>query len=254
MNNIHKYVIRTADSLLNTILMLFLCVVGLYSVYSLWDNQQIIQAAENVQADLLQYKPDIENLGPTFEELLALNPDVCAWVTLDNTQVDHPIVQGTDNLQYINTDVYGNFALAGSIFLDSRNSKDFTDAYSLVYGHHMAEGKMFGDLDLYKEKDFFSENNTGILLLPDRAYNLKIFACLVVNSRDDYIFEPDKWKGNATEIIHYAENNALHHNEELLNRLKGQENVQILSLSTCSSEYDEARTIVLAVMEPYISE
>lgn len=253
MNSIHKYVIKTADSLLNTILMLFLCVVGLYSVYSLWDNQQIIQAAENVQADMLQYKPDIENLGPTFEELLALNPDVCAWVTLDNTQVDHPIVQGTDNLQYINTDVYGNFALAGSIFLDSRNSKDFTDAYSLVYGHHMAEGKMFGDLDLYKEKDFFSENQTGTLLLPDRAYNLKIFACLVVNSRDQYIFEPDKWKGNAKEILYYAKKNALHHNEELLNKLKGQDDVQILSLSTCSSEYDEARTIVLAVMEPYIS-
>lgn len=252
MNKIHRYVIKTADSLLNTILMIFLCVVGLYSVYSLWDNHQIIQAAENVMEDMLQYKPDIEDLGPTFEELLALNEDICAWVTLDNTQIDYPIVQGEDNLDYINTDVYGNFALAGSIFLDSRNSKDFTDAYSLVYGHHMAEGKMFGDLDLYKEKEFFEENTTGTLLLPDRAYDLDILACLVVNSRDEYIFEPDKWESDVSGIVRYAEQNALHTHEELLNTIKGQSDVQILSLSTCSSEYDDARTIVLAVMEPYI--
>lgn len=252
MNNIHKYVIKTADSLLNTILMLFLCVVGLYCVYSLWDNHQIIQAAENVMTDMLNYKPDIEDLGPTFEELLALNEDVCAWVTLDNTQIDYPVVQGEDNLDYINTDVYGNFALAGSIFLDSRNSNDFTDAYSLVYGHHMADGKMFGDLDLYKEKDFFEENTTGTLLLPDRAYKLDILASLVVTSKDKYIFEPDKWKNEAGKIVSYAEQNALHINEGLLNKLKGQSDIQILSLSTCSNEYDDARTIVLAVMELYI--
>lgn len=253
MNSIHKYVIKTADSFLNLILVLALSVVGLYSVYCLWDNHQIIQAAENVQNDLLKYKPDADNPGPTFEELLALNPDVCAWVTLDNTNVDHPIVQGKDNMTYINTDVYGNFALAGSIFLDSRNDKNFEDAYSLVYGHHMADGKMFGDLDLYKEADFFEENTTGTLLLPDRAYSLDILACLEVDSRDKVIFEPEQCRSSASGVITYAEQKALHIHEELLDKIKGQENIQILSLSTCSSEYDDARTIVLAVMEPYIS-
>ena len=67
----------------------------------------------------------------SFEELLGINPDVCAWVTLDNTAIDYPVVQGEDNFTYVNTDVYGDFSLAGSIFLDVNCDKNFTDPYSL---------------------------------------------------------------------------------------------------------------------------
>ena len=63
-------------------------------------------------------KPDTaEDGGASFEELRAVNPDVCAWLTLDHTNIDQPILQGKDNLSYINTDVYGNFAMAGSCLL-----------------------------------------------------------------------------------------------------------------------------------------
>ena len=252
MSNIHKYIIKTADSLFNMVLVIILCIVGLYCAYSLWDNQQIYAAAENVQEDMLKLKPELlEDGGASFEELLAINPDVCAWVTLDNTEVDYPILQGKDNLDYINTDVYGNFALAGSIFLDSRCDREFRSAYSLVYGHYMANRRMFGDLELYKDKKFFEENTTGTLLLPDRSYDLKIFACMLVDSRDEVIFEPQKWETNAATVLNYAEQNALHINKDLIKKLKQTNNLQILSLSTCSYEYDDARTIVLAVMEPH---
>ena len=254
MNNIHKYILRTADSVFNMVIMMILFIAGFYCAYSLWDNQQIYAAAENVQEDMLKLKPIVqEDGGAFFEELLAINPDVCAWVTLDNTGIDYPILQGEDNLTYLNTDVYGDFALAGSIFLDSRCDRDFGDAYSLVYGHYMANHRMFGDLELYKEKAFFEENTTGILLLPDRSYDLKIFACLLVDSRDSVIFEPQKWLSDASAVLTYAEQNALHINQKLINTLKQTGNVQILSLSTCSYEYDDARTIVLAVMEPHIA-
>lgn len=49
-------------------------------------------------------------------------------------------------MEYINKDVYGNFALSGSIFLSSANQPDFTDPYNLIYGHHMSNGAMFGDV------------------------------------------------------------------------------------------------------------
>ncbi len=98
---------------------------------------------DNVQGELLQFKPaaDGEN-GASFEELLAINSDVKAWLTLDNTAIDYPVVQGENNFSYINTDVYGDFALAGSIFLDSDCDGSFHDPYSLLYGHHMENSKM----------------------------------------------------------------------------------------------------------------
>ena len=124
-----RYWIRGLNALFSLVVLLCFFVVVAYAGYALWDNSQVYAAAENVRDEMLQLKPQpaAEEGGPTFHELQAVNPDVCAWVTLDNTNIDHPVLQGTDNLSYINRDVYGNFSLAGSVFLDSRNDTAFAD-------------------------------------------------------------------------------------------------------------------------------
>ena len=208
---------------------------------------------ENVQADMIKLKPEVSDDGPTAEEafaaLLDINSDVCGWVTMDNTQIDLPILYGKDNLEYINKDVYGNFALAGSIFLDSRNDRNFRDPYSLLYGHHMADHQMFGDLDLYKDETFFRTNRTGTLILPDRTYDLEVISCLLVSASNEYIFEPTDTLDNIQGLLNYAEKKSLFVNEDVLERARNTKNVKILALSTCSSEFTDARTIVLTVMD-----
>ena len=161
------------------------------------------------------------------------------------------MLQGSTNLTYINRDVYGDFALAGSIFLDTRNERDFSDAYSLLYGHHMENSGMFGDLDLYKDQSFFAENTTGMLILPDRAYDLEIFACLLIDAGEDAIFDPERWQTDIDGLLSYAKHNNLHLREETVEKLEGMADPQVLALSTCSTEFTDARTIILAVMEPY---
>ena len=125
-----KFFLDAADTILNYIVILFLCIAGVYAGYALWDNSQVYAQADDVQADMLKLKPDIEEGRPSFEELLAINSDVVGWITVENTNIDYPILQGETNLTYINTDIYGEFALAGSIFLDSRNDGAFNDLYS----------------------------------------------------------------------------------------------------------------------------
>lgn len=256
----HRTVLRAANSLFNLVVILLLLAAGSYSAFALWDNQRIYAAAGDVQADMIKLKPEVilteEDSGADFSELLAVNPDVCGWITLENTNVDYPVLQGETNFTYINTDVYGNFALAGSIFLDTRCSKDFSDPYSLIYGHHMADSKMFGDLDLYKDETFFQENTTGSLVLPGKAYQLEIIACLLVPASEDHIFEPTVWQdSNISRLLEFVENNALNLHDEILQELKEAEDpFQILALSTCSYEYTDARTIVLTWMKPFSSE
>lgn len=183
-------------------IVLFLVVAGGYSAYALWDNMQEYASVDDIQSQLLKYKPTPgEDNGPTFEELRAINPDVCAWITLDGTKIDYPILQGEDNLTYINKDVYGNFALSGSIFLDSNCDRSFQEKYSLLYGHHMAEHKMFGDLDLYEKQKFFDKNRTGMLVLPDRSYKLEIFACIKTSANEDNIFIPQKWQKSTDGLL-----------------------------------------------------
>ncbi len=246
-----KTVLKIMNSLVGFVIVLALCLAGAYSVYALWDNGQVYAAAENVQADMLRLKstPDQKG-GASFAELLAINPDVCAWVTLDNTKIDHPVLQGETNLSYINTDVYGSFALAGSIFLDATNNRGFTDAYSLLYGHHMEGGRMFGDLDLFKDERFFGENESGTLLLPDRTYELEIFACLLVPASEDAIFLPSRWRADIEGLLAFVEANAMHLRQGTVDRLRSADSPQVLAFSTCATDYTDARTVILAAMKP----
>ncbi len=250
-----RIVLRAADFLISAIVVLCLVTAGCYSVYALWDNSQVYAAVDNVQAELMQFKPIAdEDNGASFEELLAINPDVKGWLTLDGTAIDYPVVQGENNFSYINTDVYGNFALAGSIFLDSDCNGEFRDRYTLLYGHHMENSKMFGDLDLYKDASFFARNTTGTLVLPDRSYQLEVFACLLVPASEQAIFEPTQWAKSLSGLHDFVRENALNLNEDVLAQLEATDGAQVLAMSTCSGEFTDARTILLAWMKPSGSE
>ena len=230
------------------VLIIGLFLFGAYAVYALWDNNQVYQAAEDVQMELKRLKPSADGEdGPTFEELLKINPDVCAWITMDGTKIDYPVLQGENNLSYINKDVYGKFALAGSIFLDCRNQKDFSDPYNLLYGHHMSESHMFGDLDLYEKESFFRKNTTGTLLLPGKVYDLKVLAFIRVTASEEEIFDLDVFRNDSAGVARFTQQKAQLKNEEL--ETTGPDD-QLLALSTCSSDFTDARVIVLTKMIP----
>ncbi len=164
---VSRVLLKISNLLVSAVVVIFLLAVGGWSAYALWDNAQVYSAAVSVQTQLLALKPEMdpestpEAIAESFEELRALNPDAVAWLTLDGTAIDFPIVQGEDNMTYINTDVYGNFSMSGSIFLDSYCDPSFRESYALVYGHHMNDHVMFTDLDLYKNEEFFRANTTG---------------------------------------------------------------------------------------------
>ena len=241
-----RRVLRFLNSLVSLVLVIALFLFGAYAVYALWDNNQVYQAAEDVQMELKRLKPSADGEdGPTFEELLKINPDVCAWITMDGTKIDYPVLQGENNLSYINKDVYGRFALAGSIFLDCRNQKDFSDPYNLLYGHHMSESHMFGDLDLYEKESFFRKNTTGTLLLPGKVYDLKVLAFIRVTASEEEIFNLDVFRNDSAGVARFTQQKAQLKTEEL--ETIGPDD-QLLALSTCSSDFTDARVIVLTKM------
>ena len=206
------------------------------------------EARAAVEATFVSY-------GAPFEELQAINPDVNGWINVPGTAIDYPLVQGENNNSYINKDVYGNFALAGSIFLDSRNDNYYTDPYSLLYGHNMSKHRMFGDVNLFKDETFFNEHTTAELYLPDRLHTLITLSCVVTKASDTLIFNPEIWqKMDAEQYPDSVRENALYVNEDGMAALQGmiESGIQprILALSTCSDEFTEARTILLTLMDP----
>ena len=143
---------QAGNQILNIIVMGIILFLFLYGGYSLWDTYMSAKSAF-LSDDLLSYKPQQgEGANPSLEDLMAINKDVAGWITIDDTHIDYPVVQGKDDMEYINKDVYGEFSLSGSIFLSCMNKKDFSDNYNLVYGHHMANGGMFGDVVSFTKK------------------------------------------------------------------------------------------------------
>ena len=117
---------RIGNRILSVIVGILILFMLLYGGYSLWDTAMLYQGAF-VSSDLLKYKPSSGKTdGPTLAELAALNPDVRGWLTIDDTHIDYPVVQGKTDMDYINKDVYGEFSLSGSIFMDSRNAVSYT--------------------------------------------------------------------------------------------------------------------------------
>lgn len=253
-----KLILNMANGVINTGMKLVMLAVMLYSGFALWDNNRVYAETANVQAEMLALKPPSETEAgeeqglPDFAELMSVNSDVCAWLEIDNTKIDYPILQGTSNLSYINLDIYGNFALAGSIFLDSRNHRDFSDAFSLIYGHHMAQSKMFGDLDLFLDEAFFNKNRSGTLLMPEGISKLEIFAVMQVSASEKAIFDPQTYtQENICSLLDWSERNSIYFDSAVIsNPADLRESMHIIGLSTCSNEFTDARTVVLAVLKP----
>lgn len=232
---------RGADNLLTALVAAILALIFLYACFALWDTWRIYDRA-GVDESLLRYKPqlDQDEDGQGLADLMEINPDVCAWLTVDGTHIDYPVVQSSDNMIYINTDVYGKFSLSGSIFLDYRNNRDFSDTYSLIYGHHMDGEVMFGELDDFVQRDYFEEHTTGVLYLPEDTCQIEWFACMKVDAYDQQIFSPGNLsKTDQESLLTYIRENALQYRDIGVTKED-----RVLALSTCSDTSTNARIIL----------
>ena len=103
-------------------------------------------------------------------------PRQVAWLKLDGTHIDYPVMQASDNQWYLSHDYYGNQASSGAIFLDYRNAPDFSDSLSIIYGHRMNGDLMFSDLAKYRDDDYFADHATGVLATPEKSTALRVLA------------------------------------------------------------------------------
>lgn len=178
--------VQAGDAILNLIIFLLILLLLLYAGYSIWYSRSLINGSF-LPEELAMYKPT--GTEPTLEDLMEINPDVRAWITIDGTNIDYPVVQGQSDFEYLNKDVMGEFSLSGAIFLSSGNRPDFSDPYSMVYGHHVEGGAMFSDVLRFQEETFFRDHPTGTLWLTDRVFRIRIFACAPVDAYDPVVYQ-----------------------------------------------------------------
>lgn len=229
---------RLGNRILSMIAAIFILIMLLYGGYSLWDTVMVYRGAF-LSSDLLQFKPAEDAVeSPTLLELQAINPDVQGWLTIDDTHVDYPVVQGENDMEYVNKDVYGEFALSGAIFLSSLDSLDFDQGYHLLYGHHMDNGGMFGDIVEFPQASYFADHTSGTLYLPEETYDITLFACLEVDAYDSTVYGCGSEADMGT-LLNYIEKNAVQYRE-----IGATAADSVIGFSTCAEAETNGRVVV----------
>lgn len=185
------------------------------------------------------------NNDPTIDldALRAINPDCVGWIHIPDTGISYPVVQGSDNSHYLKHLFNGKWNSGGSIFMDCRVSADMSDRHSIIYGHHMKDGTMFSGLTKYKKQGYYEERPTGLLITPNCTYQIEFFACYVARVDEDawkIDFQSDEdfenWIEEANKKSWFTSD------------ISPAVTDRILTLSTCSYEFDNARFVLLGVL------
>lgn len=119
-----------------------------------------------------------------FDALRELNPDIVGWLVCEDTAINYPIAQGENNSRYLNRLYDGSRGKAGTPFLDYENTPNFTDGNSIVYGHNLLDGSMFSELIEYQEQAYYDAHLSMLLLTPQGAYRMEIFAAFTASPNE----------------------------------------------------------------------
>ena len=180
--------------------VIYYIIIGIASlalvVTSIWGGCKIFGGRTN---EFLEYKnsnptPPTESTDTAplpenpinFTDIQAKNPDVCAWIQVDGTIIDYPILQSTpqnDDNFYLDHDINGEKKKAGSIYIQKLNHDDFSDPNTVIYGHNMLNGTMFGQLKKFRGKEFFDQNRYIYIYTPGHILKYEIISAFVYDDR-----------------------------------------------------------------------
>ncbi len=182
----------------------------------------------------------------SFQKVSAKYPEAVAWLYFEDGSVSYPIMQSDDNTKYLTMGYNGEEAWEGAIFLDYRSASDFSDSNSIVYGHNMKDGTMFGSFKNYKFDSDFPKYYEGHkyfrIITPDETYRYQIFAFMDI-SKDNDIFEfiGDKSSELLKNIDGIRKRSYINSDDMDIN-----ESSNIVTLSTCTKK-DQSSFVMCGV-------
>jgi len=153
---------------------------------ALWNELRQAAAAEHEMPALPNTQEDDSEPRVDFDGLRREAPGAVAWITVPETLIDYPVVQHTDNQYFVNRTARHEHSRFGAIFMDYRNCSGLSDFYTVLYGHNMRSGRMFGDLQQFQNADFFNRVRYGALQAPDARYRLQFFAFVLADAASEY--------------------------------------------------------------------
>ncbi len=176
-----------------------------------------------------------QSLIDSAQAMNSAYPDAVGWLYIPDTPINYPIMQSDDNDYYLSHAYDGSYLKAGSVFLDNRCENRFMNPINIVYAHNMRNGSMFAGLLRFADSAYFESHRYGWLATPEIVYRIDFFSCAKADMNDelyDGSTPVDEWLSHLSDISVVSENADFSGND------------RFISLSTCSYEFENARTIL----------
>ncbi len=240
--------------------VVFVCIF-LFSAYRLYGMMHEYKVAENkndgirkqyvttrMPETLLKDSGIILEDSPIevdFDALLAQNSEVNGWLYCADSPINYPVAQGKDNDYYLHRLIDGSYSGGGTLFLDFFCEKDYAGRNSVVYGHHMNDGSMFASLSKFRDQAYYDAHPVMYLNTPNQNFRLDLFSGYITNANSD------------SYTIGFLDDEAF---QQYLDKICSQSDFEstvqvtaqdrIVTLSTCSYEFENARYVVHGKLVP----
>ena len=213
-------------------------------------QRTVIESARE-QFSFSEQKEDSSGELLSFDALKEQNNDIKAWLSIANTNINNPVYQATDNDFYVSHNMLKEKSRYGALFFDYKNTitSAKTSQNLTIYGHNMKDGSMFGTLQNYRKLDFYKTNPTFKLTTLYGWEEYRVFSVMVMNAtaKDDnnyiYNFVASDFanQGDFTSWAYEAQERSL-----IATTVDVKANDKILTLVTCSEDFDNSRFVVMA--------
>lgn len=233
-----KIVRSVLERIVETVSLVIFAILIFIGLYAFYDAGSVTKGS-TLGDDILAVSPEKNDGVNPLEGVKDINEDIVGWIKIKNTGIDHPVLQSSNNSDYLVRNYKKEYSTSGSAFLDYKNNR-FKDEYSVVYGHRMSDGLMFSDITKYTDERYFNDHIEGTLWTEDGIYDAFVVGFAVFNAGEVNIYDVDYFKDHAQEAYTSLNNHFMYKSN-----YQYEAGDKVLLLSTCDSAGRQKRDVLL---------
>ena len=241
-----NYIMRKIVYTIITILLISLVLISSYLIFK---EKKQNEKQENTFEDLIEIvEENIENQAERkidINKLYEENKDIVGWLKIDNTTINYPIMQNiNDPNYYLHRDFYKNYSSYGTPYMAKQCNLNSDNI--VIYGHHMKNNKMFGELEKYKSKDFYNNHKIITFTTLEKEYSYEIFAVFktTVYTKNTFRYYENinfENKKMYDDFINICKDKSLYQTG-----IEIKDKEKLITLSTCEYSNKNSRLVIVA--------
>ena len=174
-----------------------------------------------------------------FDALHKISKDAAAWLYAPDTEINYVIAQTDNNRYYLENQLNGGYAMGGTLFIDCDNSPDLSDWNTIIYGHYLKNGTMFGTIKNYDSQDYYESHPVMYLYTPGHRFCLELIAGYTAKT-DDMVYSIPDNAADRDKIVTYACEQSSFASDVTVG-----EDDKLVTLSTCMDDMFEKNYVVI---------